>query len=391
MLTQIMSVLAVVLLIIVLILLLILLSRKPENPVDNSKGISMLSQQIHQEITTVSGKMDTLTDKNYEQQIKLLETLNENSEKQTKAVSQAIDNMQQSNEKKLEEMRKTVDEKLQETLDKRISTSFQTVSLQLQSVYKSLGEMQKLSLGVTDSVSGLNRILTNVKARGTWAEVQLKNILDQTIPNMYEENIQTNKTYNGRVEFAVKIPNKDDGSYTYLPIDSKFPMEDYARLSTYAENGDFAGIEESRKALEATVRNEAKMIKKYISLPDTTPFAVMYLATEGLYAEIVSSKTGIAEKIQADGILIAGPSTITALLNSLAMGFRTLAINEKANEVWKILGVAKAQYEKFGELLQTAKKRIELAGKALDDADFRNEQIQKKLKGVEALEGDLTE
>ncbi len=391
MLTQIMSVLAVVLLIIVLILLLILLSRKPGNPVDNSKGISMLSQQIHQEITTVSGKMDTLTDKNYEQQIKLLETLNENSEKQTKAVSQAIDNMQQSNEKKLEEMRKTVDEKLQETLDKRISTSFQTVSLQLQSVYKSLGEMQKLSLGVTDSVSGLNRILTNVKARGTWAEVQLKNILDQTIPNMYEENIQTNKTYNGRVEFAVKIPNKDDGSYTYLPIDSKFPMEDYARLSTYAENGDFAGIEESRKALEATVRNEAKMIKKYISLPDTTPFAVMYLATEGLYAEIVSSKTGIAEKIQADGILIAGPSTITALLNSLAMGFRTLAINEKANEVWKILGVAKAQYEKFGELLQTAKKRIELAGKALDDADFRNEQIQKKLKGVEALEGDLTE
>lgn len=391
MLTQIMSVLAVVLLIIVLILLLILLSRKPENPVDNSKGISMLSQQIHQEITTVSGKMDTLTDKNYEQQIKLLETLNENSEKQTKAVSQAIDNMQQSNEKKLEEMRKTVDEKLQETLDKRISTSFQTVSLQLQSVYKSLGEMQKLSLGVTDSVSGLNRILTNVKARGTWAEVQLKNILDQTIPNMYEENIQTNKTYNGRVEFAVKIPNKDDGSYTYLPIDSKFPMEDYARLSTYAENGDFAGIDESRKALEATVRNEAKMIKKYISLPDTTPFAVMYLATEGLYAEIVSSKTGIAEKIQADGILIAGPSTITALLNSLAMGFRTLAINEKANEVWKILGVAKAQYEKFGELLQTAKKRIELAGKALDDADFRNEQIQKKLKGVEALEGDLTE
>ena len=391
MLTQIMSVLAVVLLIIVLILLLILLSKKPENPVDNSKGISMLSQQIHQEITTVSGKMDTLTDKNYEQQIKLLETLNENSEKQTKAVSQAIDNMQQSNEKKLEEMRKTVDEKLQETLDKRISTSFQTVSLQLQSVYKSLGEMQKLSLGVTDSVSGLNRILTNVKARGTWAEVQLKNILDQTIPNMYEENIQTNKTYNGRVEFAVKIPNKDDGSYTYLPIDSKFPMEDYARLSTYAENGDFAGIEESRKALEATVRNEAKMIKKYISLPDTTPFAVMYLATEGLYAEIVSSKTGIAEKIQADGILIAGPSTITALLNSLAMGFRTLAINEKANEVWKILGVAKAQYEKFGELLQTAKKRIELAGKALDDADFRNEQIQKKLKGVEALEGDLTE
>ena len=208
---------------------------------------------------------------------------------------------------------------------------------------------------------------------------------------MYEENIQTNKTYNGRVEFAVKIPNKDDGSYTYLPIDSKFPMEDYARLSTYAENGDFAGIEESRKTLEATVRNEAKMIKKYISLPDTTPFAVMYLATEGLYAEIVSSKTGIAEKIQADGILIAGPSTITALLNSLAMGFRTLAINEKANEVWKILGVAKAQYEKFGELLQTAKKRIELAGKALEDADFRNEQIQKKLKGVEALEGDLTE
>lgn len=391
MLMQILTIISVILMLTAIALLLVLLSRKPEHIDENGNTASILSQQIHQEVSGVSSKIDELTGRSYEQQIELMKTLNESSEKQATSVSAAIKDMQLSNEKKLDEMRKTVDEKLQDTLEKRLNTSFETVSKQLSNVYKSLGEMQRLSYGVTDSITGLNRILTNVKSRGTWAEVQLKNILDQTIPNMYEENVQTNKSYNGRVEFAIKIPNKDDGTFTYLPLDSKFPMEDYVRLNSYADSGDSAGIEDARKSLEATVRNEARAIKKYINLPDTTPFAIMYLATEGLYAEIVSSKSGIAEKLQSDGILVAGPSTITALLNSLAMGFRTLAINEKADEVWKILGVAKGQYEKFGELLQLAKKRIELAGKALDDADLRNEQIQKKLKGVEALESELSE
>ena len=375
--------------VVIIALLVILLTRKPKS--DN--GISLLEQRIditakqsHEQMNHLSTQMQGLTEKNYEQQIKLIETLNVNADKQTKMISEAIGNMQESNEKKLEQMRVTVDEKLTETLNQRLNASFKTVSEQLSNVYKSLGEMKELSAGVTDNVKGLNRVLTNVKSRGTWAEVQLGNILDQTIPNMYETNVQTNPKYNGRVEFAIKIPNNEDGSFTYLPLDSKFPMEDYARLSAASEAGDLEALEKAKKALEVRVKDEAKLVKQYISSPETTPFAIMYLATEGLYAEITASRTGIAEKLQADGIMIAGPSTITALLNSLAMGFRTMAINEKANEVWKTLGVAKKQYSMFGELLAKARKKVEEAGKALDDANHRNDVIQKHLRKVETLE-----
>lgn len=390
------------LMIVAVILLIALLLKKPKK--DNTEAllgqkIDMTSKASNDKLDNltratdgklerISQQMKELTDKNYEQQIKLIETLNINTEKQTKATSDAIGSMQKSNEEKLEQMRKTVDEKLTETLNQRLNASFKTVSEQLTNVYKSLGEMKELSAGVTTSVTGLNRVLTNVKSRGTWAEVQLGNILDQTIPNMYETNVQTNPKYNGRVEFAVKIPNQEDGGFTYLPIDSKFPMEDYARLSAASEAGDLVALEQAKKALETRVKDEAKLIKQYISSPETTPFAIMYLATEGLYAEITASKTGVAEKIQADGIMIAGPSTITALLNSLAMGFRTMAINEKANEVWKVLGAAKAQYDKFGELLAKARKKVDEAGKVLDEADHRNSIIQKNLRKVETLEND---
>ena len=245
--------------------------------------------------------------------------------------------------------------------------------------------MKELSAGVTDNVKGLNRVLTNVKARGTWAEVQLGNILDETIPGMYDTNVKTNPKYNGQVEFAIRIPNQEDEGITYLPLDSKFPMEDYARLSAAAEEGNIEELERAKKALEQRVKEEARLVKQYISTPETTPFAILYLATEGLYAEITSSKSGIAEKLQADGIMIAGPSTVTALLNSLAMGFRTMAINKKANEVWKVLGAAKTQYDKFGELLAKARKKVDEAGKVLDEADHRNAIIQKNLRKVETL------
>lgn len=373
---------------VIIILLIILLARKPQQ--NNSsdilgKQIEMTAKQSYNQLNYLSKQMNGLTEKNYEQQIKLLETLNENADKQTKMVSNAILSMQKSNEEKLELMRKTVDEKLTDTLNQRLNASFKTVSEQLSNVYKSLGEMKELSAGVTDNVKGLNRVLTNVKSRGTWAEVQLGNILDQTIPGMYETNVQTNPKYNGRVEFAVKIPNAEDDSITYLPLDSKFPLEDYARLSAAADAGDLESLEKAKKALEARIKDEAKLVKQYISSPETTPFAIMYLATEGLYAEITSSKTGIAEKLQADGIMIAGPSTITALLNSLSMGFRTMAINKKANEVWKTLGVAKKQYAMFGDLLAKAKKKVDEAGKALEDANHRNDVIQKHLRNVEIL------
>lgn len=354
---------------------------------DNLSGrLDYLSSQTDKSLREVSKNMQDLTEKNYQQMIKINETLTENSEKQADKISTSITKMQDSNEKKLDEMRKTVDEKLAETLNQRLNASFKTVSEQLSNVYKSLGEMKELSSGVTDNVKSLNKVLTNVKARGTWAEVQLGNILDETIPNMYDTNVRTNPAYDGRVEFAVRIPAKDNDEITYLPIDSKFPMEDYIRLSSAAENGNYDELEKARKALETRVKDEAKLVKKYVAPPSTTPFAILYLATEGLYAEIASGKSGIAEILQAQGVMIAGPSTITALLNSLAMGFRTIAINKKANEVWKVLGAAKTQYEKFGDLLSKARKKIDEAGKVLDDADKRNTIIQKNLKSVETLE-----
>lgn len=369
--------------------LLVVLLKKPAG----DPKIDLLSQKLEltagateRKLEQLSGKMGELTEKNHTQLAEMLRQQQDAGDRQTRRVGEFMEQMQQSNEKKLEEMRKTVDEKLTETLNTRLSASFQTVSKQLEDVYKSLGEMQRLSTDVTGSVKGLNRILTNVKSRGTWAEVQLGNILDETIPGMYETNVKTNPKYNGQVEFAVRIPSMQDDTVTWLPIDSKFPMEDYARLAAAAEEGDAAGLEAARKALERRVQDEAKLVRQYIAPPETTPFAILYLATEGLYAEIMSSRSGLAEKLQAQGIMVAGPSTVTALLNSLAMGFRTMAINKKAEEVWQVLGVAKAQYEKFGDLLQKARKKVEEAGKVLEDADRRNNIIQKRLKNVETLD-----
>ncbi len=344
------------------------------------------SKQSGEAFRSISEQMHGLTEKNYEQMLKINESLNDNAERQTKRISESILLMQNSNEQKLEEMRKTVDEKLTDTLNQRLNASFKTVSEQLQNVYKSLGEMKELSSGVTDKVADLNRVLTNVKARGTWAEVQLGNILDETIPGMYDTNVKTNPKYNGQVEFAIRIPNQEDDGITYLPVDSKFPMEDYVRLVEASEAGNAELVEQSRKALERRVRDEARLVRQYISTPETTPFAILYLATEGLYAEITSSKNGVAEKLQAEGVMVAGPSTITALLSSLAMGFRTMAINKKANEVWKVLGAAKTQYDKFGDLLQKAKKKVEEAGRVLEEADHRNDIIQKNLRKVEILD-----
>ena len=381
--------LLIAILVLLVVVIIIQLTTKPKKNNDTAlleQKLDLTAKSTNDKLGELSGKMGDLTEKNYQQQIQLMKTLGENSEKQAKALSDSIGKMQESNEKKLEEMRATVDEKLTKTLNTRLNESFETVSKQLGAVYKSLGEMQKLSGDVTTSVQGLNRVLTNVKSRGTWAEVQLGNILDQTIPGMYETNVKTNSKYNGQVEFAVKIPSSEDDTITWLPIDSKFPMEDYARLSAAAEEGNAELLDAARKALEARIKTEAKDITKYIDVPNTTPFAIMYLATEGLYAEVMSSKNGIAEQLQAQGIMLAGPSTITALLNSLAMGFRSIAINKKASEVYDVLGAAKAQYDKFGELLEKAHKQIETAAKTIGEAEKKNDYIQRKLKTVETLD-----
>ncbi len=355
---------------------------------------------MQKSLDNMSQRIETMNKGNYEHREKTLEILgsiNEKnmaaSEKMNKTLEESINKIQQSNEKKLEEMRATVDEKLTSTLTQRIDSSFKTVSEQLENLYKSLGEMQKLSSGVTENVTALNRVLTNVKARGTWAEVQLEGILDQTIPNMYEKNVATVPNSSERVEFAIRIPSSEKNEKdVYLPVDSKFPMEDYIRLCDAADNADADAVKEARKALETRVLQEAKDVSKYIHIPDTTPFAILYLATEGLYAEIASSRTGLPERIQNEyNIMIAGPSTITALLNSLSMGFKTVAINEKANEVRQLLSAVRGQYDKFDGLLAKAKKKIDDAGKSIEDAQFRNVQINKKLRKVETLESDKSD
>jgi DNA recombination protein RmuC len=366
---------------------------------ENGANERELRKEISDSLGVMNTKIEQLRLDNSERQLKMEQAIMKNltdirdrseeqSERQNKKMSDAVDKMRESNEKKLEEMRQTVDEKLTATLSTRLDSSFKTVSERLESVYKSLGEMKELSTGVTDNVTALNRVLTNVKARGTWAEVQLGSILDQTLPGMYETNFVCVPGTQDRVEFAVRIPS-DEGKITYLPIDSKFPMEDYVRLCAAADEGNAEALTAARKALETRVQNEAKTVAKYINVPLTTPFAILYLATEGLYAEISSSRNGVAEKIRTDyNVMLAGPSTITALLNSLSLGFRAVAINEKANEVRTLLAAAKQQYDKFGGLINKARKKIDEAGKTLDEADHRNKIIQKKLSSVEAIDGD---
>lgn len=364
----------------------------------NAEEFERNRRELNESLHFMTSKLDEMTKQNYETLIKLnkdmTDSLNlirtssaELNEKQTRTLDAAIGRMQESNEKKLDQMRETVDEKLTATLSTRLDSSFKTVSEQLENVYKSLGEMKELSTGVTTNVTALNRVLTNVKARGTWAEIQLEGILDQTIPNMYVKNYAAVPGSRDLVEFAVKIPSSDDSSkITYLPIDSKFPMEDYKRVCEAADNADAVALEAARKALYDRVLTEAKTIKKYINVPSTTPFAIMYLATEGLYAEITSSSSDILDKIQRENIMVAGPTTIIALLNTLSMGFKAVAINEKANEVRQLLAVTKAQYEKFGTVLEKARKKIDEAGKSLDEAQDRNRIIQKKLKNIEEID-----
>lgn len=368
-------------------------------------GAKNRSNNIHEELrinreetakslTGVSEKISAMTKENYESRLSLTESMNdkmnairtqnvEQSDRQTRIVRETVEKMQASNEKKLDEMRMVVDEKLSKTLTSRLDSSFKTVSDQLENVYKSLGEMKELSSGVTS----LNKMLTNVKVRGNWAEYQLEDILNQTIPNMYVKNYSPGDNAE-RVEFAVKIPSSAEGETVYLPIDSKFPLEDYNRICDAGERADAEEVAAARKTLEATVMREAKSIcEKYIRVPKTTPFAIMYLATEGLYAEIASSKNNIMEQLHNKySVMVAGPTTITALLNSLSVGFKTVAINEKANEIRKILGAVKSQYEAFGEILGRVKRQLDTAGKTIDSAQTKTRTIQRALKGVETLE-----
>lgn len=404
------SVIACLLLIICIILLALLLkankdkdSTSPSDELQQLKkstdaAFSSLSRQLEQQFSQnrleasqiQSSQRQEINAVLYQMSQKIEKTAHDNYDFNTKAItaiSQSLEQMRNGNKKSLEEIRNTVDEKLNDTLTARLNSSFRSVSEQLENVYKSLGEMKVLSGSVTQNVTALNRVLTNVKARGTWAEVQLDGILSQTVPGMVERNVMPSAASREIVEFAVRIPSGENSAeYTLLPIDSKFPVEDYMRLCQAADEGDTAAAESAKKAFEARILAQAKEISKYINEPVTTPFAIMYLATEGLYNEALSSHNGIVEKCQSTyNVLLAGPGTITALLTSLSVGFRAVAVNEKAKEVRDLLAAARMQYEKFGVLLDRARKKISEAGKSLDDAQSRNGIIQRKLKAAGTL------
>jgi len=298
-------------------------------------------------------------------------------------VTNHLKDIQASNESKLEQMRKTVDEKLHDTLEKRLGESFRLVSNQLDIVSKGLGEMKSLATGVGD----LKKVLSNVKTRGTWGEVQLENIIEQILTgDQFSKNVATKKGSNDKVEFAIKLPGRDlNDSNVWLPIDAKFPLEDYQRLVEAQEAGNSDMVVEAGKALESRIKLEGKKISdKYLDPPYTTDFAIMFLPVEGLYAEVLR-RVGLTDKLQRENrIIIAGPTTISAILNSLQMGFRTLAIEKRSSEVWKTLSVVKTEFNKFGEILEKTQKKIQEASNTIESASKATRKIEKQLQAVES-------
>lgn len=293
--------------------------------------------------------------------------------------------LQESNDKKLDQMRQTVDEKLQSTLEKRLGESFKIVSERLEAVQRGLGEMQSLATGVGD----LKRVLTNVKARGTWGEVQLGAILEQMLtPDQYEKNVKIRPSSGEVVEFAIRLPGtgSEANSNVWLPIDAKFPQENYQRLIDATERADSETVDQSLKALTRDIENSAKDIsKKYIEPPATTDFAILFLPTEGLYAEVLR-QPGLLERLQDTyRVVVAGPTTLSAILNSLRMGFRTLAIEKRSSEVWQVLAAVKTEFGKFGEVLDKVKRQLETASGTIDETGVRTRAMERKLRDVEAL------
>ena len=325
-----------------------------------------------------------------------LERVASSNEQRLGAIRDAVDArlrmLQEDNARKLDQMRATVDEKLQSTLELRLGESFKLVSERLEQVHRGLGEMQVLAEGVGD----LKKVLTNVKTRGTWGEVQLGALLEQVLsPEQYAANVSPKGEGREVVEFAVKLPGQEGaGDVVWLPIDSKFPVEDYIRLTEAQERADRDAVEEAAKAMEARVRMCARDIRdKYIAPPKTTDFGVLFLPTEGLYAEVLR-RPGLVEALQREyRVCVAGPTTLGAFLNSLRMGFRTLAIQKRSSEVWTVLSGVKTEFSKFGDVLNKVSKKLQEASNVVDKVSTRTRVIEKKLRSVEALpvaEGELT-
>ncbi len=360
-------------------LIIWLITRKNEAGLDtplreefarNRKEFSDANKDLRIELTD---QLEKLRDKNDDK----LEMIR-------KTVEGRLESLQKDNAEKLDKMRETVDEKLQSTLEKRLNESFKMVSERLEMVHKGLGEMQNLA----NDVSDFKRVLTNVKTRGTWGEVQLENLLEQIfIKDHYVKQVMLKQGSRDTVDFAIKLPDKSNKKgFIFLPIDAKFPLEDYQRLVAAQEKGDLPGIEQATKAIIVRVKLEAKSIKeKYIQPPTTTDFAILYVPTEGMYAEIIR-QPGLFEELQhTTRVIVAGPTTIAAILNSFQLGFRTLAIAEQTSQVWELLTGIKGEFGKFGDLLDKTRDKLEQATKTIDSASSKSRTIERKLGKVQQL------
>ncbi len=349
---------------------------------------SDLADGQHKRLTETNQAVGKLTETLQGQQKEGREQLAAELEKVRQTVGQSLDVLRKENDEKLEKMRATVEEKLQGTLEARLGESFKQVSERLEAVHKGLGEMQTLASGVGD----LKRVLTNVKTRGGWGEMQLGALLEEMLaPEQYVANVAVDPGSAQRVEFAVRMPGQGDGDGILLPIDAKFPHEDYDRLLAAHESGDTAQVEAAAKALERAVRLQARTIcDAYIKPPHSTDFAIMYLPTEGLYAE-VARRPGLVREIQSScRVMVAGPSNLAAFLNSLQMGFRTLAIQKRSSEVWQVLGAAKAEFQRYGDVWDKLGKQLDTARRTVDEAGKRTRAVERRLRGVEAVDAPAT-
>jgi len=387
------------LLVVCLVLLIILLVRQnamahqqERDRLEQEHGLVNLGNQLLDELDAQHDQnaeslynanqslMNTLTQMG-QSQSNLLESMQRQVLLSTRNQEEKINDLRLENERQLTEMRKTVDQRLSDSLDKKLDASFAQVSERLESVYRGLGEMHTLAAGVGD----LKKVLTNVKTRGIWGEMQLAALIRQTLaPGQYEENVAVVPDSAERVEFAIRLPEKSGGTI-WLPVDSKFPQEDYLRLVEASQAGDAAGAEAARKALCQRMRVEAKKIaEKYISPPYTTDFAILFLPVEGLYAEVLQTPE-LVESLQRDlRVVVAGPGTFSAMLGALQLGFRTMAIEQRTSEVWRLLGEIKTDFARFAETLEATRHRLDQAGESIDSAVSRTRTIQRKLSDLES-------
>ncbi len=349
-----------------------------------AEGLAQLQQTLLQQLSTAAAAQAEQAKLAADRLMQLTQSSDQRLDAIRVALEQRLDVLRTENAKKLDEMRATVDEKLQTTLEQRLGASFKQVSDRLEQVHRGLGEMQTLAAGVGD----LKRVLTNVKSRGVWGEVQLSTLLSEALtPQQYAANVETVPDTNRRVEFAIRLPGKgDDGRPCWLPIDCKFPLEDWRRLHDALERADLAAADESRKSLMDFMKQQAKTIRDlYVSPPFTTDFAILFVPTEGLYAEIMA-RPGFAEMLQREyRVMVTGPTNFLALLNSLQMGFRTLAIEQRSSEVWKVLGAVKTDFLKFSDILAKTQKKLQEASNTIDEARGKSTTITRKLRDVEAL------